>query len=125
MDQPIAIKTLKRFAADQEIERGVDPTFNPPEPKTDKVAVIGAGPAGLSCAYYLGRRGYKTTIYEALPEPGGMARVGIPSYRLPRDLLRREVSLVEKLGVSKTKENRKRVKCKKKNTDQQIVKNKN
>ena len=99
MDQPIAIKTLKRFAADQEIEHGVDPAFKAPEPKTDKVAVIGAGPAGLSCAYYLGRKGYKTTIYEVLPEPGGMARVGIPGYRLPRDLLRREVSLVEKMGA--------------------------
>lgn len=99
MDEPIAIKTLKRFAADQELELGVEPEFASADSKPDKVAIIGAGPAGISCANYLGLRGYKTTIFEVLPEPGGMARVGIPSYRLPRDLLRREVSIVEKLGA--------------------------
>ena len=99
MDEPIAIKTLKRFAADQELELGIEPEFATVDSKPDKVAIIGAGPAGVACANYLGLRGYKTTIFEVLPEPGGMARVGIPSYRLPRDLLRREVDIVEKLGA--------------------------
>ena len=99
MDEPIAIKALKRFAADQELTRGVEPCFLTTETKEDKVAIIGAGPAGLACAYHLGLRGYKTTIFEALPEPGGMAKTGIPDYRLPPDLLNYEVSLVEKVGA--------------------------
>ncbi|UCF83964.1 MAG: FAD-dependent oxidoreductase [Desulfobacteraceae bacterium] len=99
MDEPIAIKALKRFAADRELARGVEPEFLTAEAKQEKVAIIGAGPSGLSCAYYLGRRGYKTTIFEALPEPGGMAKAGIPDYRLPPDILNYEVSLVEKVGA--------------------------
>jgi formate dehydrogenase beta subunit len=99
MDEPIAIKALKRFAADQELIQGVEPHFHTPETKKDKVAIIGAGPAGLACAYYLGQRGYKTTLFEAMPEPGGMAKAGIPDYRLPPDILNYEVSLVEKLGA--------------------------
>ena len=99
MDEPIAIKALKRFAADQELTRGDEPKFFATETKKDKVAIIGAGPAGLACAYYLGQRGYKTTIFEAMPEPGGMAKSGIPDYRLPPDILNYEVSLVEKLGA--------------------------
>src|SRR5512135_2779578 len=98
VDEPIAIKHLKRFAADCEIAAGggsdVTPTF-----KDAKVAIIGAGPAGLSCAYYLGRAGYRSTIFEALPEPGGMAAVGIPDYRLPRDILRGEAARVEAVGA--------------------------
>jgi len=99
MDEPVAIKALKRFAADQELARGVDPEFSAAEKKKEKVAIIGAGPAGLSCAYYLGLRGYDTTVFEALPEPGGMAKVGIPDYRLPPNILNYEISLVEKLGA--------------------------
>jgi formate dehydrogenase beta subunit len=99
MDEPIAIKALKRFAADQELTRGAEPRFSTTETKKDKVAIIGAGPAGLACAYYLGLRGYKTTIFEAMPEPGGMAKAGIPDYRLPPDLLNYEVSVVEKTGA--------------------------
>ena len=99
MDEPIAIKALKRFAADQELIQGVEPRFSTPETKKDKVAIIGAGPAGLACAYYLGKRGYKTTLFEAMPEPGGMAKAGIPDYRLPPDILNYEVSQVEKLGA--------------------------
>ncbi len=64
-----------------------------------KVAIIGAGPAGLSAAYYLARRGYKPTIFEALPVPGGMVHVGIPEYRLPRHVIRRETELIQQEGV--------------------------
>ena len=99
MDEAISIKSLKRFAADYELEHHPEPEVTRPPRKQGRVAVIGAGPAGLSCAYYLGRLGYQSTIFEALPEPGGMAAVGIPDYRLPRELLRREVSLVEKMGA--------------------------
>ena len=64
-----------------------------------KVAIIGAGPAGLSAAYYLARKGYKPTIFEDLPVPGGMVHVGIPEYRLPRDVIMRETELIQQEGV--------------------------
>ena len=99
LDEPIAIKALKRFIADHEYCNHLTPEFQTAEPKKDRVAIIGAGPAGLSCAIYLGRLGYRSTIFESLPEPGGMAAVGIPDYRLPRDILRYEASLAEKLGA--------------------------
>jgi len=98
IDESIAIKHLKRFAADQELAAGniADPL---PPAKEGKVAIIGAGPASLSCAYYLGLSGYRSTIFEALPEPGGMAAVGIPDYRLPREILRAEAARVEAVGA--------------------------
>jgi formate dehydrogenase beta subunit len=94
VDEPVAIRTLKRFVADSEAE----PTACP-MPGHPRVAVIGAGPAGLACAYYLGMDGVTSTVFEALPEAGGMAAVGIPDYRLPREVLRAEVERVESLGV--------------------------
>ena len=99
MDDPLAIKGLKRYIADQEIAQEAEPVTECAEAKEDKIAIIGAGPGGVSCAYYLARLGYKSVIFEAMEEPGGMAAVGIPDYRLPRNLLRHEVALVEKLGV--------------------------
>jgi len=98
IDEPIAIKHLKRFVADDELVRGNLPD-TVPEAKEARVAIIGAGPAGLSCAYYLGLRGYRSTIYEALPEPGGMAAVGIPDYRLPRRILAEETARVVAVGA--------------------------
>ncbi|MGQ9687179.1 MAG: NAD(P)-binding protein [Desulfobaccales bacterium] len=97
VDEPIAICQLKRFAADQ-----VDlASLSWPEisPRPEKVAIIGSGPAGLSCAYHLARRGYPVTIFEALPVTGGMLRVGIPDYRLPKEVLDREIQNIERLGV--------------------------
>lgn len=99
MDEAISIKALKRFVADHEIAHNPDPKFPLPPKKQGRVAIIGAGPAGLACAYYLGRLGYESTIFEALSEPGGMAAVGIPDYRLPRKLLQHEVKLIEKMGA--------------------------
>ncbi len=64
-----------------------------------KVAIIGAGPSGLTCAHHLAKRGYQVTIFEMLSEPGGMAAVGIPDYRLPREIVRYEVEAIEALGV--------------------------
>ena len=97
VDEPLAISGLKRFAADQ-VDLG---TINPPlvEAKSDKVAIIGSGPAGLTCAYHLALQGYRPTIFEALPEPGGMLRVGIPQYRLPREVLKGEIDNILRLGV--------------------------
>lgn len=99
LDEPISIKHLKRFAADYELEHGREPSFPELARKEKTVAIVGGGPAGLACAYYLGLRGYGSTLFESLPEPGGMAAVGIPDYRLPRDILRREAQFVETLGA--------------------------
>ena len=97
LDEPVAICALKRFAADQ-VDLG---SINPPlvEAKGEKIAIIGSGPAGLSCAYQLALRGYRPTIFEALPQAGGMLRVGIPDYRLPKDVLDREIDNILRLGV--------------------------
>lgn len=99
IDEPISIKYLKRFAADNTIGKTKAPAPPSPPDKQQKIAVIGAGPAGLSCAYYLAGMGYQTVIFEKLVEPGGMAAVGIPDYRLPREILRGEVERVGKAGV--------------------------
>jgi len=96
MDEPIAIKFLKRFITD-----------NAPRPKTEpvpvthkeKIAVVGAGPAGLTAARDLALRGYKVTVFEELSEPGGMLRWAIPAYRLPRNILANEIADVTALGV--------------------------
>ncbi len=96
-DQPISICKLKRFAADQ-----VDySTLTVPEitPREEKVAIIGSGPAGLSAAYYLALKGYKASVFEAAPVMGGWLRVGIPEYRLPRDILEKEINHILSLGV--------------------------
>jgi NADH-quinone oxidoreductase subunit F len=98
LDQPVAIRQIKRFMADHELER----PWTPPrleEPKADKVAVIGAGPAGLTAALRLAQKGYPVTVFEALPVAGGMMAVGIPEYRLPRDILDVEVENIKRAGV--------------------------
>ncbi len=97
-DEATSINALERFVGDQAFQSGK--RFPPPqEKKREKVAIIGSGPAGLSCAYYLALMGYRVTIFEKLPEPGGMAAVGIPDYRLPREVLRAEIGRVEALGA--------------------------
>jgi len=103
VDEPVGIKVLKRFVADQE-KYASDHWFSrdlipDPKPADLKVAVIGAGPAGVSAAYHLLLKGYPVEVFEALTEPGGMAAVGIPEYRLPKEeILRKEVSIIEDLG---------------------------
>jgi len=98
-DAPIAVKSLKRFVADCQHACGQLHDSPAAEFNTEKVAIIGAGPAGLACAYYLARAGYRSTIFEAFEEPGGMAAVGIPDYRLPRQILRDEAQRMERMGT--------------------------
>ena len=97
VDEPVAIRDLKRLAADQIDPREIEISCDPPRPET--VAIIGSGPAGLSAAFHLARRGIRSTIYEALPKPGGMLRVGIPNHRLPEDILDAEIEIITRLGV--------------------------
>lgn len=97
LDESISVAGLKRFAADVVESDDVNPPQG--EPKDERVAIVGSGPAGLSCAYYLALAGYRPTIYEALPVAGGMLAVGIPEYRLPRDVLQQEISAIERVGV--------------------------
>ncbi len=97
-DEAIAIREVKRIFADWAIEKGIG--FLPPiNPKKEKVAVIGAGPAGLACAFYLTRLGYKPVVFEKLPVAGGMMAVGIPDFRLPKDALQAEIKRIEAAGV--------------------------
>jgi NADH-quinone oxidoreductase subunit F len=99
VDQPISIRALKGFASKYVMEKfgGYEPWIK--TRRDEKVAVIGSGPAGLSAAYYLALEGYNITVFEALPEPGGMLRVGIPPHRLPKDLLNKEVENFIKMGI--------------------------
>jgi NADPH-dependent glutamate synthase beta subunit-like oxidoreductase len=99
-DERVGINSVERFLGDWAIERKLSlPTLAPQGSQKEKVAVVGAGPAGLSCAYQLARRGYRVTVFEGLPEAGGMLRYGIPDYRLPRDVLAAEVKRIVALGV--------------------------
>lgn len=97
VDKPVAIRALKRFA----VEFGGDRMIQTEAQTThsEKVGIIGSGPAGLSCAYYLRKLGYPATIFEAHSELGGMLRVGIPQYRLPREVLDIEVERLTQMGV--------------------------
>lgn len=96
-DEAIAINNLERFLGDYEITL---PSEKEIEAKLkEKVAIIGSGPAGLGCAYYLAKMGYPVTIFEALPVAGGMMAVGIPEYRLPKNVLKAEIKRIEDLGV--------------------------
>ena len=99
LDAPLAVRAVKRFLGDLEMNGRLTPPPAAPKMGKEKVAVIGAGPAGLSCAYYLGLQGIKTTIFEAQEGPGGMAAYGIPSYRLPRNVIAHEVEMVKHFGA--------------------------
>ncbi len=97
VESSVAIRDLKRLAADKFDARQVEIKCAPP--KKEKVAIIGSGPAGLSCAYHLVKKGVLATIFESLPQAGGMLRVGIPAHRLPREVLDQEIEIITNLGV--------------------------
>lgn len=99
IDDPVAIRSIKRFMVDQEV------TIQRPEVRANsrnqerRIAIIGGGPAGLSCGYFLARLGYEPDIFEAEQRPGGMLVQTIPAYRLPREVLAREIRMIEQMGV--------------------------
>jgi NADH-quinone oxidoreductase subunit F len=98
LDEPIAIRDVKRFMADHELES----LWTPPiygEAKPERIAVVGAGPAGLTAALRLAQQGYRVTVFEKLPVAGGMMAVGIPDYRMPRDVLNQEINNIRRAGV--------------------------
>lgn len=97
-DAPIAIRDLKCFASDHGVlmKRNL---LAPKDAKKERIAIVGSGPTGLSAAYYLARRGYRVTIFEAMPVAGGMMAIGIPAYRLPREEFRRAIDAIRELGV--------------------------
>lgn len=99
VDEPVAIEYLKRFLADRDLAGDINYVPETEEKKDEKIAVIGAGPAGLSAAYFLAIKGYPVTVFEKLPVAGGMMAVGIPAYRLPRDILRKEIKTIIDMGV--------------------------
>jgi heterodisulfide reductase subunit A-like polyferredoxin len=100
-ESPVSIRTLKRFAADFVYAGKVEYTVikQPAAERQEKVAIIGAGPAGLTCALDLRAKGYKVTVFDAADKPGGMMRWGIPAYRLPREILDREIKDITDTGV--------------------------
>ena len=98
VDAPVAIRSLKRYAADSALASGMLRPQSASPTKDARVAVVGAGPVGLTCAYHLLELGYRVDIFEAKDEPGGMIRFGVPAYRLPRRILREEADIVAAMG---------------------------
>jgi NADH-quinone oxidoreductase subunit F len=99
MDESVAVRGVKRFMVDQEVTVQLPEIRENETNAAKKIAIIGAGPAGMSCAYFLARLGYRPEVFEAEPRPGGMLVQTIPSYRLPREQLAREVRMIEHMGV--------------------------
>ncbi|HWI14383.1 MAG TPA: FAD-dependent oxidoreductase, partial [Burkholderiales bacterium] len=98
VDAPVAIRAVKRFMVDASPDVKV-PVMERPREERRRTAVVGSGPAGLTAAYFLRRLGHEVTVYEAMAEPGGMLRYGIPEYRLPREELERDIKRITDMGV--------------------------
>ncbi|MBT8371460.1 MAG: FAD-dependent oxidoreductase, partial [Deltaproteobacteria bacterium] len=99
LDQPIAIRALKRVASDWYFEN-IGPEREPfPVTRNEKVAIVGAGPAGLTCAYFLAKMGYQTTVFEAQSVAGGMLGIAVPEFRLPRQVIEEEIQYIQNCGV--------------------------
>jgi NADPH-dependent glutamate synthase beta subunit-like oxidoreductase/Pyruvate/2-oxoacid:ferredoxin oxidoreductase delta subunit len=95
----VAVNQIERYIGDFGLEKKFAARKLTEEKRPEKIAVVGSGPAGMSCAYQLARRGYSVTVYEAFPKPGGMLRYGIPDYRLPQDILDAEIKRILDMGV--------------------------
>ena len=104
VDEAVAIDEVKRFIADHDLnqeKRRIPKMVNQTgKPFTEKIAIIGAGPAGLSCAYYLAKKGYPVTVFDRNPAPGGMLTMGIPNFRLEKDTLNAEIDIIREMGVT-------------------------
>ncbi|HKZ30382.1 MAG TPA: NADPH-dependent glutamate synthase [Acidimicrobiia bacterium] len=98
--KPIAIGALERFVADYELENDLMQTYSPPHRTGKRVAVVGSGPAGLACATDLARLGHEVTVFEALHELGGVLVYGIPEFRLPKEIVQKEIAQLEEMGVA-------------------------
>jgi NADH-quinone oxidoreductase subunit F len=99
LDQPVAIRALKRLASDWYF-KNIGPQRDPfAVTRKEKVAIVGAGPAGLTCAYFLAKMGYQTTVFEAGPVAGGMLGIAVPEFRLPRHVIEEEIQYIENCGV--------------------------
>jgi heterodisulfide reductase subunit A-like polyferredoxin len=99
VDEPVAIDAIKRFVADLDLNSETRYIPEIKEKRDEKVAIVGSGPAGLTCAYFLAIEGYQVTVFEKLPVLGGMLSVGIPSYRLPSDIIEAEIQVIRDMGV--------------------------
>ncbi len=100
LDDPVAIRSLKRYAADWYFEN-IGPEREPfPVTRKQTVAIVGAGPAGLTCAYYLAKSGYKVTVFESQDRGGGMLGIALPEFRLPREIIEKEIAYIENCGVA-------------------------
>ena len=100
LDEPVSIRGIKRFMTDQEVTLQIPEILESDVNSKRKIAIIGAGPAGLSCAYFLARLGYRPKIFEAESKAGGMMVQAIPAYRLPREEVEKEIRMIERLGAT-------------------------
>jgi NADPH-dependent glutamate synthase beta subunit-like oxidoreductase len=96
-DRPISICQLKRFLVDRAEESEL--VFSPPEERSQKIAIIGSGPSGLTAAYDLRQKGYNVTLFESQSEMGGLLTHGFPSYRLPRQVIEKDLAVIGKMGI--------------------------
>ena len=103
MDEAVAIDEVKRFIADHDLRaetRFVPPMINQiGKPYEEKIAIVGAGPAGMTCAYFLAAKGYRPTVFDKAGRPGGMMMNAIPSFRLEKDVVQAEINILEEMGV--------------------------